>query len=519
MATSASAGEVPFCVQERPQILSLDTGVSSDTNGCFAPAQPANAGSYELKAEASDGGAYWFEADDPGARRRISLTTDAELNRAITFRAQHLTGAFGEFESHGGVGRIETSDAVTFERLQWADGYREDSTAVGVGATEKLFDGRLTVGTDLSWSTSTSRWADGGGPGVAEILSRAGAARWHKLEAKIFDGPDFKWSIAGEVSTVDKDYRGNAAARPLGLLSLSGERNDWRSALSAFGADAVVSIQHFAGQFFGRDAKQAQIDFKGISATIYDKDLQRRSFLDATQWTSRKQIDGATLELTPTQLAPGLASSTALIPQLVSATFETGHVDYPTGPDAREGVSTFEALAQWKTMLGDTTATYTRERQGRNAPGVGFSGELDQLMDVSHAIKFGDWRFSAGADLVLLGNTSVEDQFADSAVSGTFSIRYAPTRGPKFSASLGRSQDEFAFDALSLSSRSKATTLAVSLDLTDFVQDRLNRRDTHLTLQYRHQLHESAVSYDALTPEEATRNTDALLVSFRTPLN
>lgn len=511
--TSTAAGGELSCGQRAPQVLSFDDAARALASGCIAPGD----GVLEVKAEASDGGAYWFGADDPSAAARISLSADPELSRTITFRAPHLVTPLGEVEVHGGVGRVDTSDAVTFERLQWADPYLEDSAAIGIGAVEKLLGGRLTIGTDLSWSSSTSELRDETATPI-EFLSRGGAARWNKIDAKIFDDPDFKWSITGEVSTVDKGYRGNPAAHPVGVVPLAGERNNWRTKLSVSGVDALVSLEHFAGTFFARDATRAELDFEGIDATVYRKELQRRSPLDPAQWTSRKDVSGATVDLIPRLLMPGFASNTPLVPQLVSTTFEAGRIDYPAGLDAVEGVTSVEALVQWKTALGDTTATYTRERQGRNDPVVGFSGESDQLIDVSHVVKFGDWRFGAGVSWIALGNTSVDDGFADSSVSGTFSIRYMPAHGPKFSASLGHNEDDFALDGLDFSSLSRATTLDVSLDLTDFVQDQLDRRDTSLSLQYRHQLRDTATSFDALAPAEVARNADTLLVSFRTPL-
>jgi hypothetical protein len=151
-------------------------------------------------------------------------------------------------------------------------------------------------------------------------------------------------------------------------------------------------------------------------------------------------------------------------------------------------------MATWKTALGATTAVYTLEQEGRLVEGAGFRGETDQFFNILQAVSFGSWRVSAGASLTVLENTSLEDAFADDAFSGTFSVRYAPSFGPKFDARLGRTQDEMAFDADEFMMRSQATTLAVSIDLSDYVQRQLDRRDTHLKLQYRHQLHQSELS-------------------------
>jgi hypothetical protein len=240
--------------------------------------------------------------------------------------------------------------------------------------------------------------------------------------------------------------------------------------------------------------------------------------LDATQWLNRKEIEGASLEITPAVLAPAMTANSAVIPKLLSITFERGTIAYP-GAAASDDVTNVDAMATWKTAIGDTTALYTYERQGRDLASFGFAGEVDQFIDISQAIKFGAWRVSVGASLMALADASPDDDFIDNSISGTFALRYAPERGAKFEASFGRTHDAFSLDDDDYSQRSRATSLAISLDLSDCVQDALDRRDTHLTFQYRHQLHQSELSIDESLPMQSERNADALLLSFGTPMN
>src|SRR6185436_14753809 len=151
----------------------------------------------ELNAQAQGGSVTsWYRDSDDSTRgpSSLALIGDGEINRTITFRGT-MTSPFGELEIHGGVAKQATSDALTFDRLRWADGFEQDNTAVGAGATERLFGGRLVVSTDVAWSSGSQLWRDPSAPASLEAASHNGMARWHKIEAKLFDTPDFKWSL------------------------------------------------------------------------------------------------------------------------------------------------------------------------------------------------------------------------------------------------------------------------------------------------------------------------------------
>jgi hypothetical protein len=507
MAASASSGEAPACTA---QGISFNAPVVS---GCSA----ARSDSFELKAEASDRGAYWFGAGDgqPGPAN-LTPTGESEINRAVTFRSKHAADVFGEIELYGGVGKVETTDALTFARLQWADGWRQDSTSLGVGAVERLFDGRLVVATSLSWSQSDERWQSAF---VAPASSaRDGGARWHRVEAKLFDAEAFKWSVKGDMSVVDDGYVGNAASKPSGTTTaLRGERSALSTQVAVFGANVSASIEHHGHRMFVRDATSVQVEFDGLATTVFTKDIQRGSYVDPTLWTSRTALTGVSFDITPQLLAPEWVGGSALVPTLVSLSGDSGTAVTPDGAGSAERIGDFEVLAMWKTVLGDTTALYSSGQQGREITGLGYAGDSERMFDISQSFKTGNWRFSAGASASVMGNSSTADAFGDDAVSGRFAVRYAPARGPQFEASLGRHHDDFEMESLELSLRSRATTLSASLDLSEVVQRRLQRDDVQVKFDYRHRLRQSEVS-QALTGSESAHSSDAALLSFSMPL-
>jgi hypothetical protein len=506
MAANASSGEAPACAQG----LSFN-GPAPGASGCSA----TRSDGFELKAEASDRGAYWLGAGDgqPGPAN-LTPTGESEVNRAVTFRSNH-SADLGTLELHGGVGKVETTDALTFARLLWADGWRQESTALSVGAVERLFDGRLVVATDLSWSQSDERWQNAFATPTSS--AREGGARWHRVEAKLFDSDAFKWSMKGDMSVVDDGYDGSAARKPSGTLSLRGERTSLSTQLAAFGTNLSASVEHLGHHMFERDVRRIQFEFDGLATTVYAKDIQRGSLIDPAQWASRTALAGVSFDITPQLLAPEWAGASALVPTLVSLSWDSGTAVTPDGAGSAERIEDFEVLAMWKTVLGDTTALYSSGQQGREITGLGYAGDSERMFDITQSFKTGHWRFSAGASTSAIGNSTAADGFGDDALSGRFSVRYAPARGPQFEASLGRHHDDFEMESLELFLRSRATTLSASLDLSEVVQRRLERDAVHLKFDYRHRLSLSETS-QALAGSENAQSSDAALLSFSMPL-
>jgi hypothetical protein len=445
---------------------------------------------FGITAAASDRGTFWAQ---DGAL--LTLSADAELDRAISFRAANLVTPFGTMEIRGGVGRTQTSDALTFDRLRWSDPMRQDATAIGIGATQTFAGGRLSVASDLSWSNGSASWRDGT---TLEPWSQSGFAASHKIDAKLFDSADFKWSLSGQLATRTAGYQGNPAARPPGTFGPAGDTQRGTTKLEAFGSSLLASHDGYDGLAGTRDATRVELATGGLTLAAYEKLVRRRSPFDASAFATEKQVQGIQLEIEPASLSLDLPQS-ALIPTSLTVGWETGtKVEGAATGDLRQ----FEATAIWTTAWGDTTAIYSADGEdSRSVPG---EFEENVFVDLSHSAKFGAWRVSAGAGISLLDSRADDETFAYDGTSYSLAVRYAPAEGPHLESRLGRSESAFEFDE-DFAERSKRLTLTTTLDLSDPVRRRLSREDLTLKLEYRQ---------DLTAREETERSDTAMLVTF-----
>lgn len=482
-----------------------------------AACEPGTANGFELNAMASDSGAFWSYESERAVRGplTLSLTREPEIDRAITFRAQNLTSAFGEIAIRGGVSKIETSDALTFDRVLWPNSVREANTVVGVGVADRAFNGRLVVSTDLAWSTGKSAFRFGDGDlAASEVTEHGGSARWHSFEAKLIDSPAFAWSMAGEISVIDEDFVGHAATRPRGAFTLRGERTKWSTRLAAFGATAAASVEEIANRLFTSTTDKFKLDFDGVGATVYSKEIQLLSPEVASVGASGRSLLGANVELTPQLLAPEWFGQSPLAPELLSLNWEGGLRTAPVGSSEMRRIASFEALASWNTSIGVTTALYWRAEDVPEFAGTS-PQNLEQLFDFSHTIKRGDLRLSAGASVFDMSERDATGGgISDTSVSANFSLTYAPASGPQIGVRLGHTRDEFALDLPDdLWGRQSASyTLSASIDLSTYVQKQLDRPGVNLRADYRRTLDDHRATD---TPESATEG-EAFLVSFDT---
>ena len=149
--------------------------------------------------------------------------------------------------------------------------------------------------------------------------------------------------------------------------------------------------------------------------------------------------------------------------------------------------------------------------------GIKLARSSDRYADLSHSMRRGNWKLGAGLSLIetnddLLGKTRAERQVAPHV-----SIGYAPEKGPKVELRYGAADAQSQLVDDDLAARAKTRQLQLSVDVSDYVRDRLNRPDASLRLEYR---------YDFGKPEESRDNSNrdqegghALLVTFSTPLN
>jgi hypothetical protein len=147
-----------------------------------------------------------------------------------------------------------------------------------------------------------------------------------------------------------------------------------------------------------------------------------------------------------------------------------------------------DVLAIWDTRLGELTVTYWRDTRRPVSSGTPGLTTSDEVIDISHSIHRGDWRFGAGFSLLRSTEDDVDFHSKDNYLSGTFAITYAPDAGPSLEARLGADNSDSQFDFLSedpLVDRSRIWDLHIRADFSEPFRHLALRPEASLTAEYR----------------------------------
>jgi hypothetical protein len=100
------------------------------------------------------------------------------------------------------------------------------------------------------------------------------------------------------------------------------------------------------------------------------------------------------------------------------------------------------------------------------------------------------------------------------------SVAYAPERGPKVELRFGAADAQSQIVDDNLAARAKTRQLQLSVDVSDYVRESLNRPEASLKLEYRYDFSNSGGAGSADPNGLKERDGGhALLVTFSTPLN
>jgi len=425
------------------------------------------------------------EAD--GAR----CVTD-EFGTSLGFRASHVTS----------VGTIETSatlsgqasNAFTPERLIAGDGRRigQASRVMISGIKARLLDDRVTLTTQFGWSDFIDRSAP-----RAEV--RDGSARKIRLDLKLIDRPELGWSVAGEMSDVsDNFYIGQAFgegapfALPGKRLALSSALNWQRTRLTAAHDDYRSSFGAFASTRFGASRNGVSLSLKSGSGGF-------ETTAASPLLSSRTESRSATLEFDLATIAPALAMDdrlpAALLPKYLMIGWRGGNSETIVGGTterfARNGV---ELYGTWETPIGETSLGYWRDRRIGATTLLGRRDE--QVVQLSHMVRKGDWRF--GVDAMISQSSSTRGSgLADRTVAIGGLIAYEVANGPRLMVQLSDDRGRMAADDDSFLTAQRGQQISASLDLTDYLRKRFDRSDLKLKIDYRKQLDRSTTEVSA----------------------
>jgi len=246
------------------------------------------------------------------------------------------------------------------------------------------------------------------------------------------------------------------------------------------------------------------------------------------QWLKRTSFSGinadvVVADMVPDAIADAIDPIRPFLPTTVSGGFERGDVirsELLPGP--RDRVSTGNVALTWETSLGETTASAWERRIISDIIGVGvekipLARSRDRFIDVSHKIRRGNWQFGAGLSLIETDDTIGPLQNRrESEIAPHLSVAYAPDNGPKVELRIGAADAQSQIIDDNLAARAKTRQIQLSVDLSSFAQEEMNKPDAKLKLEYRYDLNGS--DKDPVSGRERGGG-HALLLTFSTPLN
>ena len=382
------------------------------------------------------------------------------------------------------IGTIETfatisgrsSNAFTPDRLTASDSRRlgEANRVMITGLTARLLDNRVTLSTQFGWSDLVDRSAP-----RAEV--RTGSAQMIRLDLKLVDSAKVRWSVAGEISDVSDNFFIGQAMAEGARLALPGRRMavstalNWQQArLTAAHDDYRSSFGEFASTRFG-------LSRNGVSLSLRSGMGSLRTTAESPILSGRTTSRGVTLEIDLTTLIPSLAFDqrlpTALLPRSILLGWRGGSRE--TGMAGaierfeRQGI---EVNGTWETPIGETSLGLWRDRR------IGATAELgqreEQVASVTHMVRRGDWRF--GVDAMITRNTSNRGRgLTDRNVSVGGLIAYEVANGPRLMVQLSGDHGRMAADDDSFLNLRRGQQVSATLDLTDYLRKRFDRRICH----------------------------------------
>ena len=431
---------------------------------------------------------------------------------SLGFRASQVTrlGTIDTFMTFSG----QANNAFTSERLIANDARRigQSNRVMVSGMKARLLDDRVTLTTQFGRSAFIDRSA-------TRSEARDGSARMVRLDLKLIDSAALRWSVAGEMSDVTDDFAIGQAYSDGAQLALPGKRvalssllNWQRIRLTAAHDDYRNSFGAFVAWRFGISGNGVSLNLKSGSGSLR---TTRSSLL-----SSRTDSRSATLEFDLATLAPGLAMDerlpAVLLPKYLMIGWRGGDseslVNGTTERFARNGI---ELNGTWETPIGETSLGLWRTRRLGATATLGRRDE--QVVQLSHMIRTGDWRF--GIDGMVSRSSSTRGSgLTDRNVAWGGSIAYDVASGPRLMVQLSDDRGRMAADDDSFLTARRGQQISAILDLTDYLRKRFERNDLRLKIDYRKQLDRSTVAvseYQQLVDRWTDRYSGGgVLVSF-----
>lgn len=499
-------------------VLAAGWASAASAQGIVQSAQPTDAA---FKVEL-------IESSRLGCRERTAMSTVASgsqcafdsATRGARFSARHDLGA-ASLEAYGAFA-TSTVGAFTPEQLLLAPRLRAHETAnfFMLGVKGNALEGRLKVSAEF---VSTQRvvdmlqardWA------VSNDTSTTDSSASIRMDATLADRPGFKWSLTGEYRSASDGY---SIGRSLALfphVAIPGSRLalSSKARIGQLGLSAGVEQTRTA---FGQSAtRKIGADWAGLSLGLRSRITRADPWESSTLLASETRSETANLDVDTAQLAALLLPDLANLPFLVPTNLNLSYRSAETGSEYQSGLqhygrTSFGVDGSWETPIGETQFSYWRDRRTGLTEGV--ADRLSETMQISHAVRRGHWRFGLDASMSRTSGDS-DSAYSDRSLSFGQSIAYSAPDGPEFRLHLGQDRSAMRQDGDGFAMDDSYSSITASLDLSRYLQQRFERPDLRLTLDYRKAVDRSE-SEMSLYDELIERWTDSdrregFLVSF-----
>lgn len=470
-----------------------------------------------------------FVAPEPDWKNLTPAFED--LDKPVEFHDADAPQGPVSFKLRGSAMDFEPAVNVKVDRL--ANGANFATVgAESAGFDAQLFDGRVSFSTDIVKTIDETDTRDFRDPQLRErdrSMNLADTSRRHRFSAKIIDSENLRLLVDGDFGETSEGFATSLRELPTGRLVLPGAWSNLSSSVEFGEARVKVDYQDYVTNREQLKRQGFTLGYAKSALSVYRKEGMEFNLTQGGQWLKRTSFTGINADVIvadvlPDAVADAIDPIRPLLPTVVSGGFEAGDVirsELLPGP--RDRVSTANAALTWDTRLGETTASFWERRISTDivSPGgdddkVPLARSRDRFIDVSHKIRRGSWQFGAGLSMIETDDTIAGIRETQSEVAPHVSIAYAPENGPRVELRFGAADAQSQIIDDNLAARAKTKQLQLSVDVSSFVQEELNRPDAKLKLEYRYDLNGS--DRDPITNRERGGG-HAVLLTFSTPLN
>lgn len=425
---------------------------------------------------------------------------------------------------------LEPSVGVKVERLAGGSNFGSVPTEAA-GFDAELLNGRFSISQDFARTIDETETRDFRDPQLRErdrAVAFSDTSRRTRFNAKVIDTENLRLLVDGEFGETSEGFATSLREMPTGRLVLPGSWSTLSSRIEFGPANVSVDYQDFLTREESLKQQGITLGYASSELSIYRKEGMEFNLTQGGQWLKRTNYTGVTADILvadviPSAVADAIDPIRPFLPTRVAANIERGDVtrsELTIGP--RERVDTASFALTWDTRLGETTASAWERRIKTDAQipgatdGLPLSRSRDRFIDVSHKIRRGNWQFGAGLSLIETDDEIAGIRSAESEVAPHVSIAYAPDDGPRVELRVGAADAQSQLVDDNLAARAKTRQLQLSVDLSSFAQEELNRPDAKLKLEYRYDLNGS--DKDPVSGRERGGG-HAVLLTFSTPLN